>query len=419
MIKRQWNVNRRERESMTNYHELGEASLPLAATMGAGAVPARARAQAPPLLTEVLRGGAEIIERLADEWRGLCEEGPCQEPFYRPEWIAAYVRAFAPDKELLIITARLEGRLRAVLPLIAERARFHGVPVRKLRSAANIHSCRFDLVRGAGDDRAAAWAVWQQLKATPGWDVIEIRDVPPNGAMERVLRAAQREGHPVGKWASLHTRYIPLPPPGVPLEQGVPRLDKDFRYKLRKWRRKLERKGPVAFRHTAQADPAALERFYALENSGWKGQAGTSITCDAATRQFYDEVARAAARFGYLTLYELECDGRVVAMHYGLRLGGRYFVPKMAYDEAHKNCGLGHLILHEVLQDCAGRGESEFDFLGDDGAWKRAWTRDVRPHAWCYVFRRGLIGQALYALKFKLLRTARQIKRKLSGQGEK
>src|SRR5262245_18652163 len=71
-------------------------------------------------VAEALSGGVEIIERLAEEWRALCAEGPCDQPFFRPEWIAAYVRAFAPEKKLLILTTRLDGRLRAVLPMVKE-----------------------------------------------------------------------------------------------------------------------------------------------------------------------------------------------------------------------------------------------------------------------------------------------------------
>src|SRR5262245_29330847 len=103
-------------------------------------------------VAEALSGGVEIIERLAEEWRALCAEGPCDQPFFRPEWVAAYVHAFASEKKLLILTARVDGRLRAVLPLVEEWAFFHGLPVRMLRGASNAHSGRFDLVRGAGQD---------------------------------------------------------------------------------------------------------------------------------------------------------------------------------------------------------------------------------------------------------------------------
>ena len=95
-------------------------------------------------VAESFSGGVEIIERFAHEWRELCAEGPCDQPFFRPEWIEAYMRAFAPGKRMLIFTARVNGRLRALLPLIQGWALFHGLPVRMLRSATNaqlLHLC--------------------------------------------------------------------------------------------------------------------------------------------------------------------------------------------------------------------------------------------------------------------------------------
>ncbi len=101
-----------------------------------------------PLLTvEGHRGGVEVVESIAAEWRELCAEAHNDQPFFRPEWVGTYLRAFAPCKPILLITARVDGRLKAVLPLVEEQAWHWGVPVRKLRSAANVHCLRFDLIR--------------------------------------------------------------------------------------------------------------------------------------------------------------------------------------------------------------------------------------------------------------------------------
>src|SRR5690349_8811751 len=96
------------------------------------------------------RGDARLIERIAAEWLRLCNEAANDEPFYRPEWVSAYLSAFKPRGTLLLITARLEERLMGVLPLIEEKTFFCGFPVRMLEGAANTHSCRFDLLCASG-----------------------------------------------------------------------------------------------------------------------------------------------------------------------------------------------------------------------------------------------------------------------------
>lgn len=112
-------------------------------------------------------GGEELVQRLA----GPCElrEESRSAPFHRAEWIAAYVRAFEPRCEVVLLTAHAGDRLVAVLPLIRKRCWFVGVALRKLIGAANIHSVRFDILRSscpAGE--AALGAIWNLLKRTSG-----------------------------------------------------------------------------------------------------------------------------------------------------------------------------------------------------------------------------------------------------------
>jgi CelD/BcsL family acetyltransferase involved in cellulose biosynthesis len=371
-----------------------------------------AAAKAEPVV-EAFSGGVEIIERLANEWRELCAEGPCDEPFFRPEWIAAYARAFAPEKKLLIVTARVNGRLCAVLPLVQGWALFHGLPVRMLRGASNVHSCRFDLVHGAGQDGPLAiWAVWQLLKRKRGWDVIELDSVPEGGASERVLRLAQSDGHPTGQWEMSPGPYVTLPGEVTMPDKALRHTSSDFRTKVRRRRRKLEEEGELRLICTTQADPSELERFYQLERSGWKGREGTAIACHAETRKFYDEIARSATQFGYLSLYRLECGNHTVAMQYGLTYGGRYFLIKPAYDENFRQGAPGHIITYEVLRELLAQGGKEFDLLMPQMEWKREWATAARPHTLCYIFARGVVGRALHAYKFRLRPAVRQMSRK-------
>jgi CelD/BcsL family acetyltransferase involved in cellulose biosynthesis len=355
------------------------------------------------------RGGIEAIERLAPQWRSLCMEGPNNEPFYQPEWFAAWLRAFKPPGELLLITAYIEGRLAGVLPLVDHLSFRTGFPVRKLRGAANVHSCRFDLIRGADrDGNPAVSAIWNFLRDLSEWDVIELPDVPEGGAGELLLELARKDGYLTGAWESIRSPYIPLA--GVKDASAVPRSG-HFRRNLRRRLSKAQAQYRVCLRRSDTADPSALKRFYELEAAGWKGRLGTSIASDVATRRFYDEIACTAARFGYFSLYLLEFDGQAVAAHYGLTWEGRYYSPKVAYDERFAAYGPGHLIVDAILRDCLERRTREFDFLGPSMEWKSEWTGETRKHAHCYVFRRGLAGRVLYTARFRVLTALRNLAR--------
>ena len=398
-----WTSLRRREASAQSYwgsYQLDSSSFMKTALSDLSQV--KTAAEAKPV-AEAFSGGVEIIERLADEWRELCAEGPCDQPFFRPEWIESYIRAFAPQSRLLIVTARVNGRLRALLPLVEGWELFHGLPVRMLRSPTNVHSCRFDLVHGAGQEvPRAVRAVWKFLRERRGWDLIELRLVPDGGASENLLSLASSDGHLTGQWKMSPGPYIALPGEVTTLEAALKHTTSKFRYSVRRRQRKLEEEGELRLISTTAADPTELERFYQLERAGWKGEEGTAIACAAETRKFYDGVAHSATRFGYLSLYRLDCGDRTVAMHYGLNHGGRYYLLKPAYDENFSHGAPGHVITSEVLRELLAQGAKEFDFLMPQMDWKLEWAMAARPHAFCYIFARSFVGRALHAYKFRL-----------------
>jgi CelD/BcsL family acetyltransferase involved in cellulose biosynthesis len=363
---------------------------------------ARETAFVPPVAA-VDRGGLEIIEKLAEEWRDLCNEAVNDEPFYRPEWITAYVRAFAPRDTLVVLTARSNGRLVAVLPLAETRTWFDGLPATRLRGLANVHSCRFDMLRAAGPlGVAAVHSIWSCLKKLPGWNVMEFRYVPEGAALEQLQTAASADGFPVGSRELWRTPYVPTAGWDGTWDFWIRQTGSNFRHTIRRIMRKFDDEHRLRLYRVETADSASLERFYEVEASGWKGGEGTAIRSQAQTRQFYDEVARGAARFGYLALYFLEIEGRPAAAHFGLRYRDRYLVPKCAYDESFAKWAPGHLIVNGILRDCAESGLREFDFLGPVMEWKEKWTSESRAHLSLYIFNRGLYGSLLRAARLAL-----------------
>lgn len=347
---------------------------------------------------EVRRGGVEIIDELGSEWHELIKNTRYDEPFYRPEWIGAYVRAFAPRQQVVVVTVRHAGRLVAVLPLVKSIGWFHGLPARKLTSASNVHTCRYDLIH-APDAIDAVLAAWCALRDERDWDVLELTDVPIRGAVAHLARAAQSEGHPVAAVRAATSPFLAWRKADA-VDPVLDRAGAKFRSNLRRRMRKLETKGVVRLVQTLAADEQ-LMRFYELEQSSWKGAESTAIVCNPATRQFYDRVAEEGARSGYLSIYSLECGGRPVAMYYGLNHRGRYSLLKTAYDESLRECSPGQLITHEVLHHLAKHGGNELDFLGEMMDWKRDWAPRLRPHANWYIFR-GSMGRLLHISRFMI-----------------
>ena len=294
----------------------------------------------------------------------------------------------------------------AALPLLEERGRMLGAPVRRLISTSNDHSCRFDLL--ARDVEVAGRVFFEHLAADKSWDALCLTDVPDEGNAWHLFRAADRAGYPVQAWESLRSPYISLPATG---EEMQARLPSKFRANLRRRRRKLEEKGYVTVERVLSGLElqGKLEEGYALERSGWKGTGGTATSQSVETRGFYSELARTAAYGGYLSLYFMRVDGEPAAFQHGFAYGDKYYLLKPAYSEAYGECSPGQLLMDEVLQDCIRKGIREFDFLGPDMVWKWDWTDDGRRHNWLYIFRDSTYGRTLHDARCKWARLAMRL----------
>lgn len=361
-----------------------------------------------------LCGDVSAINPIADEWRALCEEGVSNQPFFRPEWFEAFLRAFEPRAKLRLVTARRAGRLRAVLPLLEERAIVCGLPVRRLRSPTNIHSNRFDVTVGAGDSQEALASLWKALRDDASWDLLEFQDVALEGQARHVLTLAAADRFPTGVWHSMNTPYVSFEDKQGDLESVLGKSGSSHFTHLRKKSRRLEKTGPVKLERVHSFSAEILAHFYELEAASWKGRAGTSISDDINVRRFYDLIAEAAAANGYLDIRVLRCGDEIAAMNYSFSLDHKHLIPKTTYAEKFSQCSPGQLIMRDVLQSCLDDKVDEFDFLGPMAPWKAHWTSQARPHHHCFVFRKSFYGQLLRFLRIPVLSAARSSKREVT-----
>ena len=368
------------------------------------------------LSVRVQTGGAEVVQALASEWRQLCDESGDEEVFYRPEWAQAYLQAFEPRADVVMISAWTGDKLRGVLPLVRRRTFVSGFPVATLTIPANVHSLRASLTVCRGvEGHLVLHALLQALKDLPRWDLIDVANVVEDNGLHRLVALAETYGYHTARKRTSQTLYLPIDASATSTSDKAtqpPWLAETrpkFRSHLRRAKRQLEEQGKLELKHYSTADPSALKKFYDLEASGWKGAEGTAIKCDPRTQQFYDSVAQAAARDGYLSLDFLELNGKPIAAHFAFDLRGRYFLTKAAYDESYRRHGPGQLLVNEVLGETPQRGLREFDFVGPATWDESRWASARRTSYRVFIFRKSLYGSLLYDLRISARDTLRRL----------
>ncbi len=122
---------------------------------------------------------------------------------------------------------------------------------------------------------------------------------------------------------------------------------------LRRTHRRLSEQGALSYRHVTESEALrlALEEFLRIEQSGWKGEAGTALLCSD------DMAAFARAAFGGLNAGApvasadvLSLDGRAVAVSLNLQVGRVSFAIKCSYDEGLRRFSPGLVLEFLVIE---------------------------------------------------------------------
>lgn len=123
------------------------------------------------------------------------------------------------------------------------------------------------------------------------------------------------------------------------------------RKELRRQHRRLGEEGELTIVRTTDSEDIETwaEEFLALEEAGWKGDAGSALGCAFATRILFVEALEGAARRGRLERVAVRLDGKPLAMLASFLCPPGAFSYKTAFDEAYARFSPGVLLQCENL----------------------------------------------------------------------
>jgi hypothetical protein len=124
------------------------------------------------------------------------------------------------------------------------------------------------------------------------------------------------------------------------------------RGELRRQRRRLGDGGVVMSSSVGEAAAItrALDDFFAIEASGWKGRAGTAARSDADVRKFMQAAVIALAGEGKARIDRLFVDARAIAAIVTLKSGSAVWGWKIAYDESFARFSPGVQVLVDLTE---------------------------------------------------------------------
>jgi CelD/BcsL family acetyltransferase involved in cellulose biosynthesis len=149
-----------------------------------------------------------------------------------------------------------------------------------------------------------------------------------------------------------------------------------------RFERRLEATGEtrVEFRTPTVDEVDELLRIACrIEDSGWKGEAGTSVVRTTGMYEFLLRQSELLAANGELQVAFLHLDGYPIAFQWLWNVKGVLHGVKVGYDEEFKSLAPGIVLLHDVLRSVFASAPHRchgYDFHGVGNEMLRRWAND-------------------------------------------
>jgi hypothetical protein len=304
------------------------------------------------------------LAAIVTQWRELTSRAVAPNVFYEPAFALAAMPVFGADIGAGLVWSRgLPARLLGVFPGRVERRRYGiSLPifVGWTHPYAPLGSPLVDAT--ACDDVIAAWLAHAgNSDELP--KLMLLPYLPVDGSLASSFdRALARRGGSHASFAR-HARALLAPPPPVPSPakagegwEGVDYLaraiERKKRKELRRQRNRLADCGIVTtlIAGTAAEITSALDDFFTLEASGWKGRARTAARLQPEIMKFMTDAVRALAAEGRAQIIRLCVDEHAIAAVVILRSGPTAWCWKIAYDESRARFSPGVQVILDTTE---------------------------------------------------------------------
>jgi len=371
----------------------------------------------------------EGFRKLKEAWNYLAANSRDTTPFHTFAWNKTWWEVYGSKRRLFVILLYSQARLVAIFPLMIF---LESLGICSLRKMQFIGVGRSDYLGPilAGDPET----LWlHALEAIHDhrclWDVVEFRRmrVVSNAfqGLQKVLTDYKTMKSITRK--DKHCHGCPsIIIKGTWKDYYTERLSKHRRKKLREKCRGLKKKGKLFFFESWESETLSdfLVEIAKVEHESWKGLEKTGFFGHERDREFMIRICLAFADLGWLNIFALRLDKRLLSYRIGFNYVNRYYLYNSAYDPEFKKYSLGILLLKYTIQRCFDKGNNEYDFGQGEQQFKLDWSNNLWEinkvllfhskwlSSMCFMFEKHLYPRAV-ALKKRLPIIEKMTRRRL------
>jgi CelD/BcsL family acetyltransferase involved in cellulose biosynthesis len=345
----------------------------------------------------------EELSEIRSSWDTLLEAAEAASVFMSWEWNHNWWKYYGRNHGMRIITVWEQGHLKAVLPLYLQ--------VSKLLRFWNLTCVR--LIGTGGDtspdylgpilDRATSTHTIELLLTylfdqIPEWNVLLLSDLDRNTDFYRELaRQCDMRGYRRTESVSASIAFAPLP---ATWDEYLASVNGDRRNTIRRTRRKIESGHQGRFYAVTDEDQldGVLASLIELHHQRWQGHPDGHAFSTPEYVAFHRDVIHDCARRGWIRFYCLEANGTRIAVFYCYRFRNQIFYFQAGFNPDHERLRPGLVLIGYAIEHAIEEGNTVFDFLRGDHAYKTQWGKSQRETYTLAAFRQDLPA-TLYRLQ--------------------
>ncbi len=353
----------------------------------------------------VIKNFSEFLT-LEKSWDALLDAMEQPSMFLTHAWIRIWWEHFHNQDSLYIVLVWENDELAGILPLRRTFFRrfkvFHWPGYVLLTSHHTLPSnliCRLDRLPKV----LAAIRTHLEADGEP-WDKLVFNNVPIDSGTVNAIA----EGFTGGKLCSFvspwqarnGSYYIDIDASFADYFSGLGAV---FRKNRKYIHNVMARRGQIEFAVEQAFDPASLQRFYEIEDTGWKHVSGAALNRNSLYGKYFKELAKLLAERGLFRLCSLRYGGKIIAMVYGMEFKGTFHFIKLAVDYNHpetRQLAPGQVIQYYLLKYCFENGYRKSDFLGGCDKYESHWTKKINQKLQITVcYRRTAAQKAWFIIR--------------------
>lgn len=347
------------------------------------------------------------------DWESILAQNNYPSIALMPQWFTIWwkIHRKSPPKRLHILSCLEDNKLVAISPFYWCRAKYRGIPIKKLSLMVDGISPHADFIITDEKREKAIHAFLSYLASHKElWDVIILDKLRDNRNRNLLLKTLDLYNLNYGIQSSLKTPVITI---DKPWDLFWSQRSSKFRQTMRNKLNRLKKYGSVSVEKIEDSNELvkALPSIFKISTLSWKGEINRTITDSPVEAAFYRTFTQFGAEKGLVNIWLLKHNSEPIAYEYHLAYNGIIYPLRADFVESYRYLSPGSLLEYYILRNLFEKKECHTYYsCADDYFYLRNWTNDFENLYRVDIFNSKTLSNLLFLGEYRILPKLRKVR---------